>query len=178
MEVGPFAGKGTCRDCDTSDPVLAYRSGRMQRCIDCQHYWNLTHRSTGRDIEMAYTREEFVQLKRTTPRLCHYCKVDGDGLWAWNVFGVHHKRFETIGWDRLDSDRGYVDGNWVPCCPVCNAVKSRTFTYDEMLVIGPVIRAVLDGRAPGFDAIEATRLVPPDALAGVPGLCASTGTTP
>ena len=144
MSDGAFAGREQCRDCGTSDPALAYRSGRMQRCIDCQHYWNLTHRGHGQRVEMAYTREQFVALKRATPRRCHYCGIDGEGLWEWNVTGVHRKRHETIGWDRIDSTFGYQDGNWVPCCPVCNSVKSNTFSVDEMTALAPTIRAVLD----------------------------------
>jgi hypothetical protein len=52
-----------CRDCGTLDPMLLYRSGRMQRCHDCQHYENLTRKGTGGGVE--FTREQFVEWRLT-----------------------------------------------------------------------------------------------------------------
>lgn len=39
---------------------------------------------------------------------------------------------ETIGLDRIDNTRGYEVGNVVPCCGVCNRMKSN-MTREEFL---------------------------------------------
>ena len=38
----------------------------------------------------------------------------------------------TVGLDRVDSDRGYIEGNIVPCCTACNYSK-RTYTAKEYI---------------------------------------------
>ena len=48
---------------------------------------------------------------------CHYC---GDTI-------------PTIGFDRIDSDKGYVKSNLVLCCTTCNAMKSNLDTQTFLL---------------------------------------------
>lgn len=45
---------------------------------------------------------------------CHYC---GDPI-------------ETVGIDRVDSSKGYVPGNMVPCCSMCNFMKLTSSRED------------------------------------------------
>jgi hypothetical protein len=40
------------------------------------------------------------------------------------------------GLDRLDNNRGYVPGNVVQACDVCNLLRGRRFRPDLMAVIG------------------------------------------
>ncbi len=42
---------------------------------------------------------------------CHYC---GGKL-----------PLKGLAWDRVDSDRGYTPDNVVPCCTICNSMKSN-----------------------------------------------------
>jgi hypothetical protein len=49
-------------DCRISDPSLHYRSGRMKRCVDCQHYANLDKKKTGGTVN--FSREEFLAWRR------------------------------------------------------------------------------------------------------------------
>ena len=67
--------------------------------------WSLL-KSNPRKIEVGITREQHARLL-TKP--CHYCggKLEETGT----------------GLDRLDHTRGYVRGNVVPCCGVCNTIK-------------------------------------------------------
>jgi hypothetical protein len=48
---------------------------------------------------------------------CHYC---GDAI-------------PTIGFDRIDSNKGYVKSNLVLCCTTCNAMKSNLDTQTFLL---------------------------------------------
>lgn len=57
------------------------------------------------------TLNEFSKL---LSQPCHYCGGEGYGL------------------DRIDSSIGYLEGNIVPCCSMCNYMK-RTYTEDEFI---------------------------------------------
>lgn len=47
------------------------------------------------------------------------------------------------GLDRLDNNCGYVVGNVVSCCVLCNLTRADNFTPEEMRIyIGPAIAAV------------------------------------
>lgn len=46
--------------------------------------------------------------------------------------------------DRLDNSIGYIETNVVPCCGICNSIKSNILTYDEMKV---AMKAILEFRA-------------------------------
>lgn len=48
------------------------------------------------------------QFKEIASQNCYYCGVEGPN-----------------GIDRIDSSRGYVEGNCVPCCKHCNYAKGN-----------------------------------------------------
>jgi hypothetical protein len=66
-----------------------------------------------RGLPYELTREQFMDLWQ---RPCFYC---GD-------------RVPSIGLDRIDSAKGYVPGNVVPCCATCNRMKSN-MDFSEFL---------------------------------------------
>lgn len=39
------------------------------------------------------------------------------------------------GLDRIDSAKGYVQGNVVPCCTSCNRIKGNWFSQNEMIIV-------------------------------------------
>jgi hypothetical protein len=61
------------------------------------------------DQEMGFTFKQYRELVENKP--CEYCGVQSMS------FGV--------GLDRVDSTKGYVLGNCVPCCYLCNVMKSN-----------------------------------------------------
>lgn len=69
--------------------------------------------SKRRGIEWGFDDREDLRDLYDTP--CHYCGGE-----------VIHR----LGIDRLDSDRGYVPGNVVQCCGICNSMKA-THSVDE-----------------------------------------------
>jgi len=141
-------GVGTrCRDCGTTDRSLLYRSGKMTRCYDCQHNVNLLTKPTGGGVQ--FSREEFVEWRRAAAerRRCAYCGIDSGQLYSLDVPNPRNKRrFEVIGVDRVDNDRPYTLDNIVPCCAICNQIKSQLLTYEEMVVLGPHLRTLWDRR--------------------------------
>lgn len=66
-----------------------------------------------------------TEYERLTQEACHYCG------WALPPAGV--------GLDRLDNAIGYDPSNVVPCCTVCNLVRSNIFTPSEMVRLGTLI---------------------------------------
>lgn len=59
---------------------------------------------------------------------CHYC---GGAL---NPFGH--------GLDRMDNSVGHVCWNVVPCCKSCNQRKWNDLSYEEMMLLAPVLREI------------------------------------
>lgn len=72
-------------------------------------------KENGREFKLS--REEFIQLFISN---CHYCGSE-------NARGI----------DRIDSDKGYIEGNVLPCCSICNFMK-KNHPYD--LFISQVIK--------------------------------------
>lgn len=57
-----------------------------------------------RGIKFNLSIKDFISFWR---KPCHYC----------------NRAIETIGIDRIDSDKGYIVDNCVPCCSTCNWIK-------------------------------------------------------
>jgi hypothetical protein len=69
-----------------------------------------------RNIEWALTYQIVNQL---ISKSCHYCNIPSslqyitsEGIYTYN------------GIDRVDNNLGYVEGNVVSCCTICNRAKS------------------------------------------------------
>lgn len=98
------------------------------RVVDVQIYGGFEHRSDpmkpfetqyrngarSRDKEYSLTSVEFVSL---VLQPCFYCGA------LPRTRQVGNKSFEANGVDRVDNALGYVEGNVVPCCTVCNLMK-------------------------------------------------------
>lgn len=136
-----------CKDCGTEDSTLQYRSGKMERCYDCQNFENLKNKATGGGV--LFSREDFVAWKRAEPsrRLCTYCGISAPQLFRLGIKNSRTKKvYESIGVDRRDNSRPYELSNLVPCCGPCNAIKSSILTDQEMSQLGPVLRQLWNAR--------------------------------
>lgn len=99
------------------------------KCVpDCCHYCGVT-------------TKEYLQLKAKLQaydgpsRLVHWARL--------RHFGELQKTARmTI--DRRDNELGYVEGNLVKACLLCNMVKSGVLDEEEMLFIGPHLRQRLE----------------------------------
>lgn len=67
---------------------------------------------------------------------CYYCgneyssELEDRVCWTKSKGLVSDTKIKVNGVDRLDSNKGYVAGNCVPCCKHCNTAKN-TFTNEE-----------------------------------------------
>lgn len=73
-------------------------------------------------------------LEFTQSPTCHYC---GKNL-VWNPW-LGQPRSNL---DRKDNAGGYTKENCVPCCRNCNTIKGAHFTYDEMMLLAPMLRQI------------------------------------
>lgn len=81
--------------------------------------YKTTDRKKGRDCDL--TKEWIISNIIDKP--CFYC-------------GDTHR----TGCERLDNNIGHTMNNCVPCCPVCNSVRSDILTVLEMKEIGDLIK--------------------------------------
>ena len=92
-----------------SENSAARKGSYAHRKLQPSYRWSiLKTQARRRGIFCDVPFEEFVAL---IEQPCHYC---GD---------CTTNRFR--GLDRVDNDRGYTVANVVPCCPVCNYMKSN-----------------------------------------------------
>lgn len=53
---------------------------------------------------------------------------------------------EKIGCDRINNSQGHTKINVIPCCSICNFVRNKFFSVEEMHKIGFVINQIKKDR--------------------------------
>lgn len=129
-----------CKYCDRTLPMEEFykftrkRDGKQLRhsmCRACSakkertpniRYANTKAQCKGSGVEWSISYEDWLKV---IDNPCAYCGGE----------------LADIGraCDRIDTMVGYTLENVLPCCPVCNEIRGRCFTVDEMKQIGPVI---------------------------------------
>ena len=108
--------------------------------------WNELHNALKRrgwDFHLTLS-----QLKAITQLHCAYCGKEPSNLYRskYKVDGVYQRGVDPsmeIRWsglDRIDSAKGYIHGNVVPCCGECNGMKTN-HSLDEFFVLLERIRS-------------------------------------
>jgi hypothetical protein len=89
---------------------------------------HLNKRYAKRGLICNLSSEEVFNLVKSN---CHYC---GDGF--SNTLYYNQPNFKYIfyynGIDRIDSSKGYIKGNVVPCCKTCN-VSKMDMNYNDFI---------------------------------------------
>jgi hypothetical protein len=80
--------------------------------------------ATERELPFSLDFQVFVEK---TQQPCFYCGVKSSAT-MWSTF--KNRRFDYNGIDRIDSSKGYIEGNIVTSCHQCNFAKSD-YTLDE-----------------------------------------------
>lgn len=149
-------GRVTCRaryeclcECGRIQIVdaIKLRSGKRSQCINCsykerpqsksnlsneQRLFNLSiiQRCKGKDIKIDLTLEEFKDI---IDKNCYYCGCKPKLKNYLNCNRIVKKgELYANGIDRLDSNKGYNIENCVPCCKICNIMKS-TLSEEEFI---------------------------------------------
>lgn len=91
-----------CRDCEKK-----LSTEKRRGMLPIEHVFATTSKQVSKKWEFSLTLAEYDEL--TTGKGCAYCGIN-DG---------------RCGLDRVDSLKGYVYGNCVPCCLRCNRMKTN-----------------------------------------------------
>lgn len=108
-----------CKDCyatirKVEDKRVRDRNFAVEKRLNpSMHYREYADGAVRKNVEFRITLEEFSDIV-TKP--CYYCKS--------------YKETEVIGIDRIDSLKGYVMGNIVPACQMCNMMKNNLTTKE------------------------------------------------
>lgn len=94
---------------------------------------------TNRGVTLSY--EDFVRF--TTLKQCHYC---GTTI-KWKMYSPRKGVAHGYYLDRKDNTLGYSKENCVVCCSLCNLIKGKTLTYEEMNCLGKHVSQIHDLRA-------------------------------
>ena len=69
-----------------------------------------------------YKRQEFKKIVHSD---CYYCGSKPSYFRSMIRYSKNSSLQELNGVDRIDSNKGYTKDNCVPCCKICNQMKSN-----------------------------------------------------
>jgi len=121
-------------------------SGKCQRCSQLKEpyrfIYNELKNHRNKTVEFTLTFEEFKEI--ISNNKCNYC----DEILIYNKhsrnWGKSLTRAHQL--DRKDNSKGYVKNNVVPCCWTCNRLKSDIFTYEEFMMMSPILKQIKEKR--------------------------------
>ena len=129
---------GSCVTCgeEISECITGIRGHTIQKCKECYNAF--------REIEDARVKNKNYKLENKLHPTAHYKRMldsaakrglEVDERLTQEIFVKfvnkpceycgHYIDTEAIGLDRIDSAKGYLLTNIVPCCELCNAAKGR-----------------------------------------------------
>jgi hypothetical protein len=100
-------------------------------------YQQIKSSANSRKVPFELTLEYFVKWYTEFQGICHYCKRTKEECLKTDVFG-----FTRMSIDRVDNTKGYLEGNLVIACSICNYTKCNCFTENEMLLLGKTISSI------------------------------------
>jgi len=135
---------------------LWYKSNRYNKIQDYKSF--LTNKlrqmtEDGEDINMNNKQlYNLFEWWETTPKVCYYCSLPENALEELHYQPGHtNKRFpkrgKSLEIDRKQANLPYTNiQNLVLACYWCNNAKTDTFTEQEFLDIGRVIKSIWERR--------------------------------
>ncbi len=137
VKKGSSRYKTACRKCEYNriNTYMKTPRGKLIRerarsKVGGSRYSAARNAAKHRQREFNITRSEFFEL---VIKPCFYCTYP---ISTWG-----------IALDRIDNTKGYEIGNVLPCCEICNRIRSNVFTVYEMKeILGPAIKQVRDKR--------------------------------
>lgn len=83
-------------------------------------FTNYRQSAKRRNLDFKITKQDFLEMRQ---KPCFYCGGEPSGRIITNKQG--QKRGLWNGLDRIDNNRNYTIENLVPCCSMCNKMKSK-----------------------------------------------------
>lgn len=111
----------TCKICHRKR-VRSYRKVKGAYNWWYKRLEKIKKRARIKGLEFNLTVDELKKIKESAE--CYYCRTKTD----------------VITLERMDNDKGYIIGNVLPVCYICNKLKSNIpFNLEEMRLIGQVV---------------------------------------
>lgn len=127
-ELGKKAHRIRCKRHYDKNPEKQRQRMKQLASTPRRQYTYIKRRAKVANIEFKLTLEEYIELRSTG--ICYYCKTELSPT-APSI-------------DRLDSSKGYIKENCVPCCLRCNTIKRDILTPEEMLMFHAILRGVIE----------------------------------
>ena len=99
-------------------------------------YRRILRSAKERRIDVHLTYEEYLRFTEIPD--CHYCK---NSIY-WRPHNNDVNKTAGTWLDRKDNGQGYVMGNLVVACGMCNRIKNNHLSYEEMLRIGVTLQQI------------------------------------
>lgn len=128
-----------CNRCKKTKKINEFHKDKSRKlgvrsiCKSCVHTYD---RKRDKDPERRFKKYKkgaqyrkldfnikITQFKKLTSCPCTYC-----GDFSKSIYD--DSTFDFCGLDRLNSNKGYIKGNIVPCCNKCNLMKG-SLSYQE-----------------------------------------------
>jgi len=88
-----------------------------------------------RSIVFNLIKEDFVKWYENQEKICIYCgRIEDEAIKDRNG------NYKRLSIDRKNNNLGYQLDNIVLCCHRCNTIKSKTFTYEQMIRVGNILK--------------------------------------
>jgi hypothetical protein len=117
---------GTCSSCMALQLLPSALKARRLRPFEATYNIMV---SRYKDLTISY--EEFLEFTKITS--CTYCGVTIN----WKPYSS-----QNMNLDRMINELGHTKGNLVVCCGKCNRIKGNHFTYDEFMLLAPILKLI------------------------------------
>lgn len=97
------------------------------------HYLYVKYKNRAQRKGLVFRISE-KKFKEITSQRCYYCStkpytVSVVNNITYSTEGKQHSAYVFNGIDRIDNSKGYYSRNVVPCCGICNRMKSAMTMY-------------------------------------------------
>jgi hypothetical protein len=134
-------------DCGNEMNILKSKfESHSGKCISCcqkkrpyEYILNELSRRRNKKYPVDLTYDEFLEIIKD--KKCFYC----DKYLIYNEYsrdkdGEKVSRAHQL--DRKDNSIGYTKDNLVSCCWDCNRIKSNIYSYEEFLLLSPILKQI------------------------------------
>lgn len=135
-----FYLESRCKDCSRK-LSREYRKAHAETFRARQRAWTQTPKGAYKSLKnstrghkVLITQERFVEWYKSQQKKCFYCGITPELM--QKIMDKYNNRVYRMTVDRIDSSKGYEEGNMVLCCLRCNHIKGDFFTQSEMVEIG------------------------------------------
>ena len=115
ITTGVYLRRGETTSCGCGKGNKRYKGANTYACFG-RLYASYKAGAKKRNLAFELSKKE---LRALTSQNCHYCGIQPSQIYRH----PNSTNYVYNGIDRLDNSKGYVQGNMVPCCVVCNLAK-------------------------------------------------------